>query len=164
MRGVLIASLYAPNGNPQPGPKFDYKLAWLERLASMPRRCAAAARRSCWPATSTSRRPISTSIRRNPGTTTRWSIPTAAPRSAGSSAAGLDRCAAPAASRGTVYTFWDYRRKRWPRDAGLRLDHLLLSPNLAGRLVAGGVDREVRGLEGASDHAPAWIELAAEKN
>ena len=60
-----------------------------------------------------------------------------------------------------VYTFWHYMRKRWERDAGLRLDHLLLSPNLAGRLAEVGVDRDVRGVEGASDHAPAWIRLRA---
>jgi exodeoxyribonuclease-3 len=58
-----------------------------------------------------------------------------------------------------MYTFWDYKRNRWPRDAGLRLDHLLLSPPLAGRLAAAGVDRAVRGQSGASDHAPAWIAL-----
>ena len=58
-----------------------------------------------------------------------------------------------------VYSFWDYKRRRWERDAGLRLDHLLLSPALAPRLTAAGVDKAVRGLEGASDHAPAWVEL-----
>ncbi len=59
-----------------------------------------------------------------------------------------------------LYTFWDYMRNRWPRNAGLRLDHLLLSKNLVRKLKAGGVDREVRGEEGASDHAPVWIELS----
>ena len=59
-----------------------------------------------------------------------------------------------------VYTFWDYFRNAWTRNAGLRIDHLLLSPPLAGRLVAGGVNREVRGWEKASDHAPTWVELA----
>ena len=58
-----------------------------------------------------------------------------------------------------MYTFWDYKRNRWQRDAGLRLDHLLLNAKAAKRLVDAGVDREVRGLEGASDHAPAWIVL-----
>ena len=58
-----------------------------------------------------------------------------------------------------MYTFWDYLRNRWPRDAGLRLDHLLLSPQLAPRLVKAGVDRKVRGEDGASDHAPAWVVL-----
>lgn len=59
-----------------------------------------------------------------------------------------------------MYTFWDYKRNRWQRDAGLRIDHLLLNPKAAKRLVDAGVDREVRGLEGASDHAPAWIVLS----
>ena len=58
-----------------------------------------------------------------------------------------------------MYTFWDYKRRRWERDAGLRIDHLLLSPSLSPRLKKGGVDREERGRESASDHAPAWIEL-----
>ncbi len=58
-----------------------------------------------------------------------------------------------------MYTFWDYKRQRWERDAGLRIDHLLLSPDLADRLAKAGVDRAVRGREGASDHAPAWIVL-----
>ena len=59
-----------------------------------------------------------------------------------------------------IYTFWDYFRNAWGRDAGLRLDHLLLSPSVVGRLIGAGVDREVRGWEKASDHAPTWIELA----
>ena len=62
----------------------------------------------------------------------------------------------------TIYTFWDYMRKRWERDAGLRIDHLLLNPELATRLSAADVDRAVRGEPGASDHAPAWIELRSE--
>lgn len=59
-----------------------------------------------------------------------------------------------------MFSFWDYKRQRWPQDKGLRLDHLLLSPKIAPRLLAGGVDRDVRGEAGASDHAPVWIELA----
>jgi len=61
---------------------------------------------------------------------------------------------------GPLWTFWGYLRHRWPNDKGMRLDHLLLSPDLAGRLVAAGVSRATRGEEGASDHAPTWIELA----
>ena len=59
----------------------------------------------------------------------------------------------------TLYTFWDYRRNRWPRDAGLRLDHILLSKTLARRLKGADIDRDVRGEDGASDHAPVWVEL-----
>ncbi|TIP37687.1 MAG: exodeoxyribonuclease III, partial [Mesorhizobium sp.] len=58
-----------------------------------------------------------------------------------------------------LYTFWDYRRNRWPRDAGLRLDHILLSKKLARKLKAAGIDREVRGQDNASDHAPVWVQL-----
>jgi exodeoxyribonuclease-3 len=60
---------------------------------------------------------------------------------------------------GPLWTFWDYKRERWPAGKGMRLDHLLLAPDLAGRLTGGGVDKWVRGEENASDHAPAWIEL-----
>ena len=72
----------------------------------------------------------------------------------------LDRRSAHAPSGGAIYTFWDYFRNAWRRNAGLRIDHLLLSPAVAPRLVEAGVDREVRGWEKTSDHAPVWIELA----
>ena len=62
-----------------------------------------------------------------------------------------------------IYTFWDYKRDRWARDAGLRIDHILLSPVLADDLVNAGVDREVRGQEGASDHAPTWVVLKSRR-
>ena len=161
VRGVLIASIYAPNGNPQPGPKFDYKLAWLERL----RKHATALRRSGAPvvlAGDFNVAPTDLDIYK----TKSWDDDAlvhpdsraAFRRLVGRSWTDALRHLHPDER---LYTFWHYRRMRWPRDAGLRLDHLLLSPNLADRLVAGGVDRDVRGLEGASDHAPAWIELAA---
>jgi endonuclease/exonuclease/phosphatase family metal-dependent hydrolase len=63
-----------------------------------------------------------------------------------------------------IYTFWDYMRKRWERDAGLRIDHLLLNPELTRRLVSAGVNRAVRGRAGASDHAPTWIEVQRMKD
>ena len=117
---------------------------------------------SCSPAITTSRRPRSTSIRPNHGTTTRSCSPRAArPMPSSSSKAG------PTALRKLhpgerIYTFWHYMRHRWERDAGLRLDHLLLSPSLAPRLEDAGVDRAVRGKAGASDHAPVWIALGAQ--
>ena len=142
MKGVVIACVYAPNGNPQPGPKFDYKLAWLARL----RRHAATllqdpARRSSSPATSTSRRRRSTSIRRARGTRTRWcSRKAAAPMRSCCSRAGPTLFASCIRDE-RAYTFWDYKRNRWPRDAGLRLDHMLLSAEPRAEAEEGG-DRQ----------------------
>ena len=76
---------------------------------------------------------------------------------------GMARRHSRAASDGPIYTFWDYMRKRWERDAGLRIDHLLLNPELAARLVDANVDKAVRGRPGASDHAPTWIEISVDK-
>jgi exodeoxyribonuclease-3 len=158
--GILIASIYAPNGNPRPGPKFDYKLAWLERLA----RHATALRRTGAPVVLAGDYNVApTELDIYP--TRSWDDDAlvqpesraAFRRLVGRSWTDAIRTLHPDER---IYSFWDYKRNRWPRDAGLRLDHLLLSPNLAGRLVAGGVDRETRGLDGASDHAPTWIELS----
>jgi exodeoxyribonuclease-3 len=159
VRGVLIATLYAPNGNPQPGPKFKYKLAWMKRLlVHAAELCVLDA-------------PVVLAGDFNV-------VPTAADIYRSKSYAKnalvqpepralfgrlLDQGWVDAIRKvhpdTPMYTFWDYKRNRWERDAGLRLDHLLLNPKAAKRLADAGVDREVRGLEGASDHAPAWIEL-----
>lgn len=159
VRGVLIASIYAPNGNPQPGPKFDYKLAWLERLT----RHATALRKTGAPvvlAGDYNVAPTELDIYE----TTSWDDDALIqPQSRAAFRKLVGRSWTDALRHlhpdERVYTFWHYRRNRWQRDAGLRLDHLLLSPNLRDRLTDVGVDRDVRGLEGASDHAPVWIEL-----
>ncbi|MDX0484020.1 exodeoxyribonuclease III [Sinorhizobium medicae] len=159
VNGILIGSLYAPNGNPQPGPKFDYKLAWHQRLnlhaaalleAGVPVLLAGDYNvvpepRDIYPTRSydgnalvqqESRVAFKSLVEQG------W----------------LDalRKVHPQAQ---LFTFWDYRRNRWQRDAGLRLDHILLSGKLKRRLTGAGIDREIRGLEGASDHAPVWITL-----
>ena len=143
--GVLVASIYLPNGNPQPGPKFAYKMAWFERLIAQPPSCRRAAIRSCWPATTTWCRPRPTSIRRTSYRDNALLQP--APRAAYRTllAQGWTDAIRAVHPNGPVYTFWDYLRQRWPRDAGLRIDHLLLSKELARRLADAGVDREVRG-------------------
>lgn len=160
VRGLLVASLYAPNGNPQPGPKFDYKLAWMERLRAHAAGLLAAGV------------PVVLAGDFNVAPEPRDVYPTRsyddnalvqpAPRAAYRRL--LDQGWTDALRRlrpdETVYTFWDYRRNRWKRDAGMRLDHLLLSPDLAARLRGAGVDRHVRAGEGASDHAPVWVDLA----
>lgn len=157
--GVLVASLYAPNGNPQPGPKFAYKLAWHERL----RRHAGELMAAGVPVVLAGDYNVAPEPRDVYPTRSYDDNALVQPETRAAHAALLAegwtdalRALHPEA---VVYTFWDYRRNRWERDGGMRLDHLLLSPAVAPRLVAAGVDREVRGAGNASDHAPVWVEL-----
>jgi exodeoxyribonuclease-3 len=157
--GIIVTSIYLPNGNPQPGPKFDYKLAWFKRLRA---HAAKFIKQDI---------PVVLAGDYNVAPTEQDIYPTRSwdqdaliqPKSRAAfkslvAQGWLDaiRDRHPAKP---MFTFWDYKRNRWPRDAGLRLDHLLVSPALAPRLLKAGVDRDVRGEEGASDHAPAWIVL-----
>jgi len=159
-KGVVVGCLYLPNGNPAPGPKFDYKLRWFERLTAHARELLETGA------------PVVLAGDYNVMPTDldvyapeRWADdalfrPEVRAAFAELVAQGWTDAVRTLHPGERIYTFWDYLRNAWGRDAGLRLDHLLLSPNLAPRLVAAGVDREVRGQEHASDHAPAWIELA----
>jgi exodeoxyribonuclease III len=159
VKGIIVTSIYLPNGNPQPGPKFDYKLDWFRRL----RLHAAKFIKQDIPVVLAGDYNVApTPLDIYP--TKSWdkdALIQPKSRAAFAQLMGQGWCDAirelhPAKP---IYTFWDYKRNRWPRDAGLRLDHLLLSPALAKRLVKAGVDRGERALEGASDHAPAWIML-----
>ena len=159
VNGILVASLYAPNGNPQPGPKFSYKLAWLERLL----RHAAELRAAGVPVVLAGDYNVVPTEQDIYPSRSYANNALVQPESRALFRRILDagwldaiRVLYPQAP---MYTFWDYMRDRWPRDAGLRLDHLLLSPQAAQRLADAGVDREIRGTEGASDHAPAWVVL-----
>jgi exodeoxyribonuclease-3 len=157
--GVLIASLYAPNGNPRPGPKFDYKLAWMERLSLH----AAELMKSGHPvvlAGDYNVVPTDEDIY-SPKTWLENALLSNEAREAFGQLVkqGWTDAVRKLHPAERIYTFWDYRRSRWQRDAGLRIDHLLLSKSLRRRLSAAGVDRAVRGLAEPSDHAPAWIEL-----
>jgi len=159
--GLVIGCLYLPNGNPAPGPKFDYKLAWLKRLEAHARGLLA------------SGQPVVLAGDYNVIPTEidvykpeRWLDDALfRPESRAAFQALLKQGwqdAVRALHPGErVYTFWDYFRNAWGRNAGLRIDHLLLSPAIAPRLRSAGVDREVRGWEKASDHAPTWLELEA---
>ena len=159
--GILIGCIYLPNGNPQPGPKFDYKLAWFERLIAH----AAELRAANIPVVlAGDYNVVPTDEDIYP--TKSWSrdaLLQPAPRAAFQRLLGQGWTDAIRAVHPSerIYTFWDYKRDRWPRDAGLRIDHLLLSSDLAARLQDAGVDREVRGAPEASDHAPAWVRLSA---
>ncbi|MDB5944429.1 MAG: xthB [Ramlibacter sp.] len=161
--GVVVACLYLPNGNPQPGPKFDYKLAWFDRLIEH----AGGLYSSGHPVLMCGDYNVvptdfdiydPKSWRKDallqPQTRERYQ------RLLGQGWIDAIRHLHPEAA---VYTFWDYFRQHWQRNAGLRIDHLLLNAELAPALKAAGVDAWVRGQEGASDHAPTWVELDLKK-
>ena len=159
VQGVIVGCIYLPNGNPQPGPKFAYKMAWFERLISH----AAALRAANVPVVLAGDfNVVPTDADIYPSKSWRDNaLVQSEPREAFMRlvAQGWTDALRAMHPTGSLYTFWDYKRDRWPRDAGLRLDHLLLSPTLAKRLVDAGVDKWVRGQDGASDHAPAWITI-----
>lgn len=159
VRGIIVASLYLPNGNPQPGPKFDYKLDWFARL----KRHAGSFIKQDVPVVLAGDYNVApTEIDIYP--TRSWDKdaliqPKSRAAFAALMAQGWHDAIRELHPQKRIYTFWDYKRNRWPRDAGLRLDHLLVSPSLAARIAKAGVDRKIRGEDGASDHAPAWIVL-----
>ena len=157
--GILVGCIYLPNGNPQPGPKFDYKLAWFKRLAAHARKLL---REEVPVVLAGDYNVAPTDIDIYP--TTSWDDDALIQPQSRAAYARLVKQGWTDALRELhpderIYTFWHYLRHRWERNAGLRIDHLLLSPSLAPRLEAAGVDRAVRGKPGASDHAPVWIEL-----
>ena len=157
--GIRVASIYLPNGNPLPGPKFDYKLAWMKRLYDRAAELLAAE----IPAV------LAGDYNVIPHTHDIWA-PAAmlddALRQPESIAAyrallgqGWTDALATHYPQGGIWTFWDFQAGAWQRDHGFRIDHLLLSPVVADRLTSCGVDKEHRGREKASDHAPTWVEL-----
>ena len=154
---LIIACLYLPNGNPAPGPKFDYKLSWFQRfidhtagLIASGRPVVLAGDYNVIPTERDVYKPerwVDDALFR---TETRTAFQTLISQGWTDSLRSLY-------PDDVIYTYWDYFRNAFPRNAGLRIDHLLLSPSLAPRLREAGVDRDVRGWEKASDHAPTWI-------
>lgn len=159
INGIIVGCLYLPNGNPAPGPKLDYKLDWFKRLTVHARNLLdqdtpvlLAGDYNVMPTELDVYKPE------------RWvddALFRPEVREAFKSlvAQGWTDALRKLHPDEKIYTFWDYFRNAYGRDAGLRIDHLLLSPHLGSRLVAAGVDRNVRGWEKSSDHAPTWIEL-----
>ena len=163
VNGLLVGCLYLPNGNPAPGPKFDFKLRWFDRLATHAKALLASGapvvlagdynvmpteldvyKPERWVDDALFRPEVRDAYRRLVAQGWTDALRTLHPDE-------------------RIYTFWDYFRNAYGRDAGLRIDHLLLSPAVARRLKAAGVDRDVRGWEKASDHAPTWVELTDAK-
>jgi exodeoxyribonuclease-3 len=156
---IVVGCLYLPNGNPAPGPRFDYKLRWLDRLI---RHAADLLGEDKPTVLAGDFNVIPTDL--DVYAPERWRDDALFRPEVRSAYEALLRQGWLDALRAVhpgerVYTFWKYLRNAFARDAGLRIDHLLLSPALARRLVAAGVDREVRGRDKASDHAPVWIEI-----
>jgi exodeoxyribonuclease-3 len=159
VNGVVIGCIYLPNGNPAPGPKLDYKMRWFERLTHH----AAALFSSGVPVVLTGDynvMPTEIDVYKPE----RWvddALFRPEVRAAFKTlvAQGWTDAIRKLYPEEIIYTFWDYFRDAYGRNAGLRIDHFLLSPHLCERLVAAGVDRNVRGWEKSSDHAPVWIEL-----
>ncbi|MGH8178464.1 MAG: exodeoxyribonuclease III, partial [Steroidobacter sp.] len=160
VNGVIVGCLYLPNGNPQPGPKFDYKLAWFERLIRHANDLY------------TSGQPVVLAGDYNvvptdfdiysPKSWKKDALLQPESRDAFQRllAQGWTDALRARHPDAPIYTFWDYFRNHWARNAGLRIDHLLLSSDLAPRLVDANVDTWVRGQPRASDHAPTWVELS----
>jgi exodeoxyribonuclease III len=157
--GVVVGCLYLPNGNPAPGPKLDYKLSWFERLTKHAAELLASGK----PVVLTGDynvMPTELDVYKPEN----WvndalflpEVRTAFQKLVAQGWTDAIRKLHPDEK---IYTFWDYFRNAYGRNAGLRIDHFLLSPSIARRLVAGGVNRDVRGWEKSSDHAPVWIEL-----
>jgi len=160
VNGIVVGCLYLPNGNPAPGPKFDYKLKWLERLTAH----AAQLFASDMPVVLTGDyNVIPTEI--DVYKPERWVKdalfrPDTRAAFHNLMAQGWTDAIRKLYPNEVIYTFWDFFRNNFERNAGLRIDHFLLSPHIDQRLVAAGVDRMVRGWEKSSDHAPVWIELS----
>jgi len=158
--GIIVGCIYAPNGNPQPGPKFDYKLAWLDRLIKHARNLNVEGA----PVVLAGDYNIVPDLTIDIYPTRSWDKDALTQPQARScfellkEEGWLDSLRAQYPGE-RMYTYWDYKRHRWEKNGCLRLDHLLLNAPLQKKLKGAGVDKDERGKEGASDHAPAWIVL-----
>jgi len=161
--GLLIGCLYLPNGNPAPGPKFDYKLKWFERLT---RHAKGLFDRDQPVILAGDYNVIPTEL--DAYKPERWVddalfFPESRAAYAKLLSQGWTDALRHLHPKESIYTFWDYFRNAWNRNAGIRIDHFLLNGPAARMLAAAGVDREVRGWEKTSDHAPVWITLTEKK-
>lgn len=159
VNGIIVGCLYLPNGNPVDTPKFDYKLKWFERLTNHAKKLL----KEDLPVILTGDynvMPTELDVYK-PERWTNDALFRPETREAFHKlvSQGWTDAIRKLYPHEKIYTFWDYFRDAYGRDAGLRIDHFLLSPNIADRLKAAGVDRHVRGWEKSSDHGPVWIEL-----
>jgi exodeoxyribonuclease-3 len=159
VNNIVIGCLYLPNGNPYPGPKFEYKLNWFKRLTQHAKKLLAQEVPTIL-AGDFNVMPTELDVYKPE----RWvddALFRVEVREAYKNLVdqGWTDAIRKLYPKETIYTFWDYFRNAYGRNAGLRIDHFLLSPELKGKLKGGGVDKDVRGWEKTSDHAPVWIEI-----
>jgi exodeoxyribonuclease-3 len=161
--GVLrVVSLYLPNGNPAPGEKYDYKLNWMDRLTAFARErltleepMVLAGDYNVIPAAIDARRPDA------------WIkdalyLPATREKFRTLANLGLTDALRASSDDGDLYSFWDYQAGAWQKNDGIRIDHLMLSPQAADRLTASGIDKHVRSWDKPSDHVPVWVDLDIE--
>lgn len=160
-RRVRVCGLYLPNGNPAPGPKFDYKLAWMARMETRVRDVLASEQPAVFcgdyniiPETEDAANP-------NDWVTDALFLPESRAAFFRILNLGLTDAIRVRDPRPGVYTYWDFQRGAWERNNGIRIDHLLLSPQAADLLEDAGIDKAMRGRDKPSDHVPAWISLSA---
>ncbi len=156
---VRVCGLYLPNGNPAPGPKFDYKLGWMTRLEARARALLAEE----MPAVMAGDYNVIPEAR-DAANPEKWAedalfLPEARAAWRRILNLGLHDATRETTQEDGVYTFWDYQAGAWPKDDGIRIDHVLLTPQAADRLTAAGIDRGMRDREKPSDHVPVWVEL-----
>jgi exodeoxyribonuclease-3 len=159
---VRVVSLYLPNGNPAPGEKYDYKLKWMDRLIAFSRErleleepLILAGDYNVIPSSADARRPQA-------WTSDALFLPQTREKFRALINLGLTDALRATSDAEGLYTFWDYQAGAWQKDDGIRIDHLLLSPQAADRLTGAGIDKHVRGWEKPSDHVPVWIDLDIE--
>ena len=160
---VRVVSLYLPNGNPAPGEKYDYKLKWMDRLAAfvhermkLEEPLVLAGDYNVIPAAADARRPevwVNDAL----------FLPQTRERFRSLLNLGLTDAIRAVNDDPRLYTFWDYQAGAWQKDDGIRIDHLLLSPQAADRLRNAGIDKHVRSWDKPSDHVPVWIDLDIER-
>jgi len=162
VNGIVIGCIYLPNGNPQPGPKFDYKLKWFDRLIAHSAELLKEGRPTVLCGDYNVIPTDEVADIYSPASWKKDALTQPESRAAyfHMLEQGWTDSIRTLHPDKPMYTFWDYMRQRWQRNAGFRIDHLLLTPDLAKRLKAADVDRDARGKEKASDHAPVWVQLA----
>ncbi|WP_135448552.1 MULTISPECIES: exodeoxyribonuclease III [Tabrizicola] len=160
-RPLRICGLYLPNGNPAPGPKFDYKLSWMARMEARVREVLAAEEHAVFLGDYNVIPQAEDAARPEAWATDALFLPESRAALRRIVNLGLTDAVRARMPGPGVYTFWDYQAGAWERNNGIRIDHVLLSPQVADRLEEAGVDKALRGTEKPSDHVPVWVRLAA---